>query len=126
MVEKTTNIGMEILSLYTQDYRAKYHLREIAKILKKNHATIHPHIHNLEKDGILSSENRGKTCWSASNGRNVWKKFLNIYDKVQAKNEVKKTRKNSFHLEEICQIFWLKEFFSFCINKKSPVNIITI
>lgn len=60
MVDKTTDNKLLIVSLYKSDYLAQFHVREIAKLTKKSHVTLLPHLKFLEKDKILSSKIIGK------------------------------------------------------------------
>jgi predicted nucleotidyltransferase len=61
MVEKITDIKLAIIGLYLGDYRATYHVREMAKLLKRNHTTLLPHLQALEaKDRVLNSKKEGK------------------------------------------------------------------
>jgi predicted nucleotidyltransferase len=59
MLEKTTK-KLKIMALYSSNYLAQFHVREIAKILGKNHVTLLPHLASLEKDNILTSRTVGK------------------------------------------------------------------
>jgi len=71
MVEKTTNNKMEIMSLYRHDYLAQYHTRMIAKLTKKSHVTLLPHLKSLEKDKILTPKTIGKNKVFSLNFNNI-------------------------------------------------------
>ena len=60
MVDKTTDNKIRILSLYKSNYLAQYHTREMAKLVKKSHVTLLPHLKSLEKDKILIAKIIGK------------------------------------------------------------------
>jgi len=60
MVDKMTNSKLKILSLYRSNYLAQYHTREMAKLTKKSHVTLLPHLGALEKDKILIAKTIGK------------------------------------------------------------------
>ena len=71
MVEKTTNIKLQILSLYRSSYAARFHVREMAKLTKKSHVTLLPHLQALEKDKILLSKIAGKNRIYSLNLQNI-------------------------------------------------------
>ena len=60
MVDKATNNKFRILSLYRLNYLAQYHTREMARLTKKSHVTLLPHLKVLEKDKILRAKTMGK------------------------------------------------------------------
>ena len=60
MVDKTTDNKLKILSLYRSNYLAQYHAREMARLTKKNHVTLLPHLAALEDDKILIAKTVGK------------------------------------------------------------------
>mgnify|MGYP001562552807 FL=1 len=60
MVDKTTNNKLKILSLYRSNYLAQYHTREMAKLIKKSHVTLLPHLNDLEKEKVLVAKIIGK------------------------------------------------------------------
>ena len=69
MVEKTTK--SEIMSLFRTNYLAAFHIREMAKLIKKNHVTLLPHLKVLEKDKILTSKTIGKNKVFSLNLENI-------------------------------------------------------
>lgn len=71
MVEKVTNIKLEILCLYRSNYSTSFHVREMAKLLKKSHVTLLPHINELQKDKILILKQVGKNKICTLNLDNV-------------------------------------------------------
>lgn len=62
MYKKTTAGGkeLEILQLFCADYRARFHARQAASLLKMNHATAALTLKKLESRGILKSEQEGR------------------------------------------------------------------
>ncbi len=60
MVDKTTDNKIRIIGLYRSNYLAQYHVREMAKLTKKSHVTLLPHLKALEKDKILNPKTVGR------------------------------------------------------------------
>lgn len=84
MVEKTTNIRLEIISLFRSDYLAQFHVREMAKLLKKSHVTLLPHLKALEKDKILTAKTIGKNKVYSLNFENIIaKNYLTLAETVE-------------------------------------------
>ena len=92
MVEKTTDNIFKILKLYTSNYSAQYHVREIAKLLNKSHVTLLPHIESLKKENIVITQNVGKNKMVALNLDNILTKdYLTtseIIEKIKYLDEV--------------------------------------
>ncbi len=82
MVEKITNNKLEIISLFKTNYLEKYHAREIAKLLNKNHATLLPHLKSLEKDKILKSKKSGKNKEYFLNFENIITKNYLLFSEL--------------------------------------------
>lgn len=79
MVEKITNTQLLIINLYKSDYLANFHVREMAKLLKKSHVTLLPHLRILEKDKILTSKTIGKNKTYSLNLNNIiTKNYISI------------------------------------------------
>lgn len=77
MVDKTTDNKLRIVCLYRSNYSAKYHIREMARLIKKSHVTLLPHIKALEKDKILISKTVGKNkIYSLNLDNNIVKSYL--------------------------------------------------
>lgn len=84
MVEKITNMKIQIMVLYRYNYLAKYHVREMAELLKKNHATILPHLAALEKEKILLAEKSGRNKNFSLNFQNtITKQYMLIAEKAK-------------------------------------------
>ncbi len=60
MVDNITNIQLKILALYLNNYLSQFYVREIAKLIKKSHVTLLPHLKELEKNNILKFKIEGK------------------------------------------------------------------
>ena len=60
MVDNTTDNKIRILSLFRLNYLAQYHTSEMAKLTKKSHVTLLPHLNALEKDKVFVAKTIGK------------------------------------------------------------------
>src|SRR3989344_2078462 len=60
MVDKITVNRLKIIDLYRSNYSAQYHAREMARLTKKSHVTLLPHLHALEREKILIAKTMGK------------------------------------------------------------------
>lgn len=60
MVGKTTDNKLKIIGLFASNYLVQYHVREMARLLKKSHVTLLPHIKALENDKIIIPKIVGK------------------------------------------------------------------
>ena len=79
MVDKTTDSKLRILSLYRANYLAHYHTREMAKLTKKSHVTLLPHLNALGKDKVLIAKMTGKNKVYTLNGdNNLTKNYIII------------------------------------------------
>lgn len=84
MVDKITNTKLQIIGLYRTNYLAHYHVREMAKLLKKNHATLLPHIAQLEKDRILVAKKSGRNKdFSLNLSNTLAKDYLCLAEKLE-------------------------------------------
>ena len=85
MVDKTTDNKLRILSLFRSNYLAQYHMREMAKLTKKSHVTLLPHLGALEKDKVLIAKTIGKNKVYALNQDNILtKSYLTISELAEA------------------------------------------
>lgn len=85
MVDKATNIPFRIISLYRSNYLAQYHVREMAKLTKKSHVTLLPHLSALEKDKVLIAKTIGKNKVYSLNLDNILtKSHLAINELVES------------------------------------------
>lgn len=71
MVDKTTDNKSRIVNLYLSDYGTKHHAREMARLLKKSHVTLLPHLKSLEKDKIFIAKTTGKNKIYTLNLENI-------------------------------------------------------
>ena len=84
MVEKTTNNKLRIINLFRSDYLAQFHVREMAKLTKKSHVTLLPHLKALEKDKILNHKTIGKNKVYSLNFENIiTKNYLTLSETVE-------------------------------------------
>lgn len=82
MVEKTTNNKMKIINLFRSNYLAQFHVREMAKLTKKSHVTLLPHLKALEKDKILISKTAGKNKVYSLNLDNILAKSYLVLSEI--------------------------------------------
>jgi len=83
MVENITNIGLEIINLYRTNYLNHFHVREMAKLVRKSHVGLLPHLQKLEEDKILQLEHSGKNkVYTLNLENNRGKEYLSIAEKV--------------------------------------------
>ncbi|MBU0457153.1 MAG: nucleotidyltransferase domain-containing protein [Nanoarchaeota archaeon] len=83
MVEKTTNNKIKIIDLFRSNYLAQFHVREMAKLTKKSHVTLLPHLKDLEKDKILTPKTIGKNKIYSLNFDNIiTKNYLTLSETV--------------------------------------------
>jgi len=84
MVDKTTDNKLRIINLFRSNYLAQFHVREIAKLTKKSHVTLLPHLKALEKDKILVPETIGKNKVYSLNFENIiTKNYLTISETTE-------------------------------------------
>lgn len=112
MVDKTTDNKLKIINLYRSNYSAQYHVREIAKLTKKSHVTLLPHLKALEKDRILIPKTVGKNKVYSLNFDNiVTKSYLLLAETVE----------EILYLEEI---FLIKKITAEIFNLKLDGTIV--
>jgi len=84
MVGKTTNIKYEIINLFKSNYLGQFHVREMAKLIKKSHVTLLPHLKALEKDKIIYAKTIGKNKVYSINFENIiTKNYLTLSETVE-------------------------------------------
>jgi predicted nucleotidyltransferase len=71
---------LKVMQPFCIDYRARFHVRQIAGLLKMNHATASLALLRLEKKGVLKSEQEGRNK----------KCFLNL-DNIDTKRYIENT-----------------------------------
>lgn len=112
MVENITNIQIEIINLFKENYLVNYHIREMGKLIKKSHVTLLPHLKGLEKEKILISKTQGKNKIYSLNLDNIITKNYILLTEI---------KKSTGFLEEI---FLIKKIFSEIFNLKLNGTII--
>jgi len=65
------NKGLEVIALYTGNYKAEFYLRQIAKLAKLPVKTCQNILSQLEKDNILKSSIEGKNKYFSLNLDNI-------------------------------------------------------
>ncbi|MFH1511269.1 MAG: nucleotidyltransferase domain-containing protein [Candidatus Woesearchaeota archaeon] len=81
MVRITDNM-LEIISLYRSDYKAQFHIREMARQIKVSHVSLLPHLKLLENDNILVSKQIGKSKTYILNlNNNKGREYLSLSEK---------------------------------------------
>ena len=105
MVEKTTNLKLEMINLFRSNYLAQFHVREMAKLTKKSHVTLLPHLKALEKDKILISKTIGKNKQYSLNFENIiTKNYITLSETIATTSFleqiflIKKVTKEIFNL----------------------------
>ena len=82
MVELINNINLEVFSLYRSNYFNQFHIREMAKIIKKSHVGLLPNLKKLEDEKILFSKQVGKSkVYSLNLDNNQTKELILLSEK---------------------------------------------
>lgn len=130
MVEKTTNIKLKIINLFRSNYLAQFHVREMAKLTKKSHVTLLPHLKDLEKDRILIPKTIGKNKFYSLNFDNiVTKNYLTLSETVETTSFleqifiIKKITKEIFNLNVIGTIILFGSYAKRTFQKDSDIDI---
>lgn len=85
MVESINNIKLEIISLFRSNYFNQFYVREMAKLIKKSHVSLLPHLKSFENDKILTSKNVGKSrVYSLNLENNQVREFLSLSEKKES------------------------------------------
>src|SRR3989344_775500 len=130
MVKKTTNIKTEIIDLFRSDYLIQFHVRKIAKLIKKNHVTLLPHLKTLEKDKILIARTIGKNKMYSLNFENIiTKNYLTISETVETTRFleveflIKKITKEVFNLNLSGTIILFGSYAKKTFKEDSDIDI---
>lgn len=133
MVEKTTNIKIEIIELFRTNYLYKFHVREMAKLVKKSHVTLLPHLKSLEKEKIVISNTVGKNKYYSLNFDNIiTKNYLNIVETIVSNNYlentfiIKKITKEIFNLNIQGTIILFGSYAKKTFKENSDIDILYI
>src|SRR3989344_1641676 len=133
MVEKTTNIKLEIIRLFRSDYLAQFHVREMAKLTKKSHVTLLPHLKALEKDQILIPKTVGKNKPYSLNFENIIaKNYLTFSETVETTAFleqaflIKKITKEIFNLNLSGTIILFGSYAKKTFHENSDIDIFNL
>ena len=130
MVEKTTNIKLEIINLFRSNYLAQFHVREMAKLTEKSHVTLLPHLKALEKDKILISKIIGKNKQYSLNFENIiTKNYLSLSETVATTSFweqvflIKKITKEIFNLNLTGTIILFGSYVKKIFHEASDIDL---
>lgn len=83
MVELFTKIIFDIIGLYRQDYSARFHIREMAKLIGTSHVRLIPHLNLLEGKNYLIQKKEGKNkSYRLNTGNTRLKELILISEKI--------------------------------------------
>ncbi len=133
MVEKTTNNKLRIISLFRSNYLAQFYIREIAKLTKKNHVTLLPHIKDLEEDKLIVPKTMGKNKVYSLNFENIiTKNYLTLSETVETTAFleeiflIKKITKEIFNLNILGTIILFGSYAKKTFKEDSDIDIFYI
>ncbi len=91
MVENISNIKLEVIGLFRNNYFNQFYIREMAKLIGKSHVSLLPHLKSFEKDKILLLKNVGKSkVYSLNLENNQVREFLSLSEKKKTLNLLNK------------------------------------
>ena len=99
MVESFTCTSLEIIGLYRTNYLNKFHVREMARLIKKSHVSLLPHLKSLEEKNILQVEFSGKN-----------KSFSLNLDNKQGRDYISIAEKN-ISIKFLAKHFFIKKIY---------------
>lgn len=70
-VSKGQELEMRVMRIYTSDYSAKIHVREISRMVKASHRTVSSILSRLESRGIMRREQVGRSTQYSLNFENT-------------------------------------------------------
>lgn len=124
------NKELEVLALFTENYKRELYLREISKLSKIPLKTTQNILKSLEQNKILKSAQRGKNKYFSLNGANMQTNFYILQAEIH---------KTTMFLEKYPQFkIFLKEvatgspmivfgsFAKFTADKNSDLDVLTI
>jgi len=130
MVEKMTNNKLKIINLFRSNYLASFHVREMAKLTKKSHVTLLPHLKALEEDKILAAKSIGKNKVYSLNFENIiTKNYLTISETTETTAFleqvflVKKITKEIFSLNLPGTIIIFGSYAKMTFKEESDIDI---
>lgn len=85
MVENINNMKLDIIALFRDNYLAKLHIRQMARMLEKSHVSLLPYLKELEKERVLISKEIGKNKeYSLNLNNNQVREFLALAEKKKS------------------------------------------
>ncbi len=133
MVENITNLEIEIIRLYKNNYLKEIYIREMAKLLEKSHVTLLPHLKNLEKRNILISKISGKNKnYKLNMGNNLSKEYISMAEKqdtisiIKKEFFIKKIYDETLNLDLNGIMALFGSYASGTYNKKSDIDLFYI
>ncbi|MCK5474034.1 MAG: nucleotidyltransferase domain-containing protein [Candidatus Aenigmarchaeota archaeon] len=87
MSQKTNNIEQKIICAFLENYKAKWHLREIARKTKISPQTAHRYLNALEMKNILKTEYVGKNKNFFLNKENIITKHTVLKSEIEKTSE---------------------------------------
>ena len=81
---RITENSLQVLSLFTNDFKREYHVREVEKILKISPRTAQLILEDLEDKGIIESKIKGKIKNFKINPNEFTKKYLVFVEQYKA------------------------------------------
>mgnify|MGYP001562414535 FL=1 len=85
MVSNINNMNLEIIGLYGTNYLNQFHVRQMAKLIRKSHVALLPHLKEFEKNKILVSKKIGKSrVYSLNLNNNQGREFLSSAEKKKS------------------------------------------
>lgn len=79
-----TENSLQILVLFTNDFKSEYYIREVGKLLKISPRTAQLILENLEEKGILESKTRGKIKTYKINSNDFTKRYFVFVEQYKA------------------------------------------
>ncbi len=81
---KFTENTLQVLSLFTNDFKSEYYVREVEKLLKISPRTAQLILEDLEDKGIIESKTKGKIKTFKLNPRDFTKRYLAFVEQYKA------------------------------------------
>lgn len=130
MVGKTTNIALEIINLFRTGYLAQFYVREMAKLTKKSHVTLLPHLKALERDKVLISKTIGKNKQYSLNFENIiTKNYITLSEAIATTSFlkqiflIKKITKEIFNLNFLGTIVLFGSYAKKTFKEDSDIDL---
>jgi predicted nucleotidyltransferase/DNA-binding transcriptional ArsR family regulator len=82
MVSNINNINLDLIALYRDNYLNQFHIRQMAKLIRKSHVSLLPHLKMFEENKILISKEVGRSkVYSLNLNNNQAREFLSLAEK---------------------------------------------